>query len=86
MSAVPLQIAAPVRTGPNTYLGWQSYPVKVAGHSCFETALQSLSDQLSSLKDRLFSNEVDLNIIDITEFQGAVLVNLFAGVLHNDFH
>ncbi len=70
--SVPLQIAAPVRTGPDVYSGWQHYPAKLEGHNIFEASAQSQSNQLSNLKNKLFSNDVNLNIIDINEFQGAL--------------
>lgn len=60
-NAIPLNSV----TSPATDLSWRDYPAGIGGHNAITTAGKSLSDRLSRLGDILFSNEIDLRIIDI---------------------
>lgn len=59
--AIPLNPITPSATDAS----WRDYPAGIGDHNAITTAGKSLSDRLSLLSDILFSNEVNLRIIDI---------------------
>lgn len=60
-SAISLKPVPPLTTD----VSWRDYPASIGGHNAITTAGKSLSDRLSRLSDVLFSDEIDLRIIDI---------------------
>lgn len=48
-----------------TDLRWRDYPAGIGGHNAITTPAKGLSSRLSGLSDILFSDEIDLRIVDI---------------------
>ena len=67
--AIPLNPLTPQATD----VSWRDYPASIGGHNAITTAGKSLSDRLSGLSDVLFSDEIDLRIIDIWSDNGKYL-------------
>ena len=44
---------------------WRDYPANIGPHNAITTAGKSLSDRMSNLSEILFSEEVNLRVIDI---------------------
>lgn len=65
-NAIPLDQITPRATD----LRWCDYPAGVGGHNAITTPGKSLSDRLSSLSEILFSDDIDLRIIDIRSKDG----------------
>ena len=53
---------------------WREYPAGVGGHNAITTPGKSLSNRLSGLGEILFSDEIDLRIVDIRSDNGKDLV------------
>ncbi len=49
---------------------WRSYPADIGGHNVITTPAKNLSDRLSALSEILFSDEIDLRIVDIRSDNG----------------
>ena len=49
---------------------WRDYPAGIGGHNAITTPGKTLSDRLSGLSEILFSDEIDLRIIDIRSNNG----------------
>ena len=49
---------------------WRDYPAGIGGHNAITTDAKSLSDRLSRLSEILFSDEVDLRIVDVRSDNG----------------
>ena len=67
--AIPLNPLTPQATD----VSWRDYPASIGGHNAITTAGRTLSDRLSGLSDVLFSDEIDLRIIDIWSDNGKYL-------------
>lgn len=65
-NAIPLSQLAPQATDPT----WRDYPAGIGGHNAIATPAKSLSDRLSDLSETLFSDEIDLCILDIRSDNG----------------
>ena len=44
---------------------WRDYPVGIGSHNLLTTPAKSLSHRLNNLSDIVFSDEIDLRIIDV---------------------
>lgn len=60
-NTIPLNQLTPRATD----LRWRDYPAGIGGHNAITTPGKSLSDRLSGLSEILFSDDIDLRIIDI---------------------
>ena len=65
-NAVPLNPLTPQATD----VSWRDYPAGTGDHNAITTAGRSLSDRLSGLSDVLFSDEIDIHIVDIRSDNG----------------
>lgn len=73
-NAIPLNQLTPRATDG----AWRTYPAGIGGHNAITTAGKSLSDRLSGLSKVLFSDEIDLRIVDVRSDNGTyhtILVN-----------
>ena len=76
--SIPLNMIATVDAGDPAIAGWRVYPDGIDDQNTITTStkitasMQSLSGQLSGLKKVLFSDDIDLQVIDIRESGGAL--------------
>lgn len=68
-NTIPLNQLTPRATD----LRWRDYPAGIGGHNAITTPGKSLSDRLSGLSEILFSDDIDLRIIDIRSNNGKYL-------------
>ena len=52
---------------------WRAYPAGIDGHNAITTSGKSLSDRLSGLGEILFSDEINLRVVDIRSDNGRLL-------------
>ncbi len=67
--SIPLAQLPPVRADPPEIAGWRDYPAGIGGYNAIITS-ESLSAGLSRLSSELFSEEINLHIIDINHIRG----------------
>ena len=60
-NTLPLNSIPPQATNAS----WRDYPAGIGGHDAITTAAKSLSRRLSRLSEILFSDEIDLRIVDV---------------------
>lgn len=65
-NATPLNQPTPQAEDPP----WRDYPAGIGGHNAITTPGKTLSDRLSGLSEMLFSDEIDLRIVDIRSNNG----------------
>ena len=76
----PLNPTTPQKTGEAP--SWRDYPAG-DGHNSITTAGKTLSDRLSGLGgEKLFSNEIDLRVVDIRSNNGRTPLY----IANEDFH
>ena len=68
-SSIPLAQFPPVRADPPEIARWRDYPAGIGGYNAIITS-DSLSARLSQLSSELFSEEINLHIIDINHIRG----------------
>ena len=78
--SISLNLAASVRVDRDAITGWSNYPIRAGDHGTLTTPVQSLSSKLSGLKKTLFSNDIDICVIDILESGGLFYVLLPQGL------
>ena len=61
---------------------WRDYPAGIDGHNSITTACKALSDCLSGLGEFLFSDEIDLRVVDIRSDNGRTPLY----IANEDFH
>lgn len=69
MSNIPLTQLPPTRIDPPEFARWRVYPAGIRGCNAITTS-PSLSARLSSLSPILFSEEINLRIIDFNNLGG----------------
>lgn len=69
-SSIPLNQLTP----HSTDRPWREYPAGIGGHNAITTPGKILSNRLSGLSEILFSDEIDIRIIDIRSDNGKDLV------------
>ena len=67
--SIPLTQLPPVRADPPEYARWRDYPAGIGGYNAIITS-DSLSAHLSRLSSELFTEEINLHIIDINHILG----------------
>ena len=67
--SIPLAQLPPVRADPPEIARWRDYPVGISGYNAIITS-DSLSARLSQVSSQLFSEEINLHIIDINQIRG----------------
>lgn len=67
--SIPLTQVPPVRADPPEFAQWRDYPAGVGGYSAIVTS-DSLSARLSRLGSELFTEDINLHIIDINHILG----------------
>ena len=65
---------------------WRDYPAGIGGHNAITTPGKSLSNRLSGLSEILFSDEIDLRIVDIRSDNGKLIVFWDLGSEDEDAH
>ena len=69
-NAIPLNPIKPQKTEAPS---WRDYPAGIDGHNAITTPGKSLSDRLSGLGEILFSDEINLRVVDIRSDNGRLL-------------
>ena len=69
MRSIPLTHLSPVRADPPEFAQWRDYPAGVGGFNAIITS-DSLSARLSRLSSDLFTDDINLHIIDINHILG----------------
>lgn len=69
---IHLNTLASVRTEPSAMVGWNDYFAAIGNYNGLTAPAQSLSGQLSGLRKTLFSDIIDLQIIDILKPGGTL--------------
>ncbi|KAK0514786.1 hypothetical protein JMJ35_002165 [Cladonia borealis] len=68
--SIPFAQLPPVRTDPPAFARWRDYPAGIGGYNAIITS-DSLSTRLSRLSSKLFSEVINLHIIDINDIRGS---------------
>ena len=69
-SAIPLSQIQPQQAKAPS---WRDYPAGIEGHNAITTPGKNLSDRLSGLGEILFSDEINLRVVDIRSDNGRLL-------------
>lgn len=67
--SIPLAQLPPVRADPPEFARWRDYPAGIGGYNAIITS-DSLSARLSRLSSDLFTEDINLHIIDINHILG----------------
>lgn len=67
--SIPLAQLPPLRADPPEFARWRDYPAGIGGYNAIITS-DSLTARLSRLSSQLFSDEINLHIIDINHIRG----------------
>ena len=67
--SIPLTQLPPVRADPPAFARWRDYPAGIGGYNAIITS-DSLSARLSRLSSKLFSEVINLHVIDINHIRG----------------
>ncbi len=67
--STPLAQLPPVRADPPEFARWRDYPAGISGYNAIIIS-DSLSARLSELSSELFSEDINLHIIDINHIRG----------------
>ena len=67
--SIALAQLPPVRADPPEIARWRDYPIGIGGYNAIITS-DGLSARLSQLSSELFSEEINLRIIDINHIRG----------------
>lgn len=60
----------PITSHAPTNASWRDYPASIGGHNAITTAAKGLSDRLSRLGEILFTDEIDLRVVDVRADNG----------------
>ena len=67
--SIPLAQLLPVGVDPPEFARWRDYPAGIGGYNAITTS-DSLSTRLSRLSSELFTEDINLHIIDINHILG----------------
>ena len=67
--SIPLAQLPPVGVDPPEFARWRDYPAGIGGYNAITTS-DSLSTRLSRLSSELFTEDINLHIIDIIHILG----------------